>query len=54
MDPYPALYVSALGTDILVLTSTDVDKSGASYYGEQALQYISTSGESSMVQLGKE
>ena len=32
---------------------TDVDKTGASYYGEQTLQFISTSGESSMVQLGK-
>lgn len=43
-----------LGTDVLVLTTTDVDKSGASYYGEQTLQFISTSGESGMVQLGKE
>lgn len=41
------------GSAVLVLTATDVDKSGASYYGEQTLQYISTSGESSMVQLGK-
>ena len=32
---------------------TDVDKTGASYYGEQTLQFISTSAESSMVQLGK-
>ena len=38
---------------MLVITFTDVDKSGASYYGEQTLQYISTSGESSMVHLGK-
>ena len=50
----PYLSSSLSGTDVLVLTSTDVDKSGTSYYGEQTLQYISTSGESSMVQLGKE
>ncbi|XP_068686953.1 eukaryotic translation initiation factor 2A-like [Montipora foliosa] len=41
------------GTHVLVLTTTDVDKSGASYYGEQTLQFISTSGDSSMVLLGK-
>ncbi|XP_074633342.1 eukaryotic translation initiation factor 2A-like isoform X2 [Acropora palmata] len=41
------------GTAVLILTSTDVDKSGASYYGEQTLQFVSTSGDSSMVQLGK-
>ena len=37
---------------MLVVTTTDVDTTGASYYGEQTLHYISTSGESSMVQLG--
>ena len=42
-----------LGTAVLVLTTTDEDKTGASYYGEQSLHYISTSGDSSMVQLGK-
>ncbi|CAH3105852.1 unnamed protein product [Porites lobata] len=41
------------GTAVLVMAITDVDKTGASYYGEQTLQFISTSGESSMVQLGK-
>ncbi|KAJ7390312.1 Eukaryotic translation initiation factor 2A [Desmophyllum pertusum] len=41
------------GSAVLVVTATDVDKTGASYYGEQTLQYISTSGESSMIQLGK-
>ena len=44
---------SILGSAVLVVTATDVDKTGASYYGEQTLQYISTSGESSMIQLGK-
>ncbi len=46
--------ISILGSAVLVVTATDVDKSGASYYGEQTLHYISTSGESSMVQLGKD
>ena len=41
-----------LGSAVLVVTTTDVDTTGASYYGEQTLHYISTSGESSMVQLG--
>ncbi|KAK3749948.1 hypothetical protein QZH41_013857, partial [Actinostola sp. cb2023] len=41
------------GTAVLVLTTTDEDKTGASYYGEQSLHYISTSGDSSMVQLAK-
>ena len=51
---FTCTFICILGTDVLVITFTDVDKSGASYYGEQTLQYISTSGESSMVQLGKE
>ncbi|MEJ1277550.1 eukaryotic translation initiation factor 2A [Cricetulus griseus] len=34
-------------------TSTDVDKTGASYYGEQTLHYIATNGESAVVQLPK-
>ena len=42
----------SLGSAVLVVTSTDVDKSGASYYGEQTLHYIGVDGESSMVQLG--
>lgn len=41
------------GSALLVITTTDVDSTGASYYGEQTLHYISTSGESSMVQLAK-
>ena len=41
------------GTSVLVITIADVDKSGASYYGEQTLHYICTSGESSLVQLGQ-
>ena len=35
-----------------MLTATDVDKSGASYYGEQGLYYLSVKGEGFMVPLG--
>ncbi|XP_065840800.1 eukaryotic translation initiation factor 2A-like [Oscarella lobularis] len=38
---------------VLVLTSTEVDKTGGSYYGEQGLHFIGTNGESSMVPLAK-
>ncbi|KAJ3017445.1 hypothetical protein HKX48_003547 [Thoreauomyces humboldtii] len=33
-----------LGTNVLVFTHTDVDKTGQSYYGETALYYLATSG----------
>lgn len=41
------------GSAVLVLASTDTDKSGTSYYGEQTLHLLTTSGDSSFVQLGK-
>ncbi|XP_067851088.1 eukaryotic translation initiation factor 2A [Heptranchias perlo] len=41
------------GTAVLVIASTDIDKSGASYYGEQTLHYIASNGESALVQLPK-
>ncbi|KAB0357499.1 hypothetical protein FD754_001655 [Muntiacus muntjak] len=40
-------------TAVLVIASTDVDKTGASYYGEQTLHYMATNGESAVVQLPK-
>ncbi|PIO28250.1 hypothetical protein AB205_0026030, partial [Aquarana catesbeiana] len=40
-------------TAVLVTASTDVDKTGASYYGEQTLHYIAVNGESAVVQLPK-
>ncbi|XP_075717608.1 eukaryotic translation initiation factor 2A [Rhinoderma darwinii] len=40
-------------TAVLVTASTDVDKTGASYYGEQTLHYIAANGESAAVQLPK-
>ncbi|XP_041850186.1 eukaryotic translation initiation factor 2A [Melanotaenia boesemani] len=38
---------------LLVTASTEVDKTGASYYGEQTLHYLSVSGETALVQLAK-
>ncbi|XP_034295132.1 eukaryotic translation initiation factor 2A isoform X1 [Pantherophis guttatus] len=40
-------------TAMLVIASTEVDKTGASYYGEQTLHYIATNGETAVVQLPK-
>ncbi|KAJ3300728.1 hypothetical protein HK104_006026 [Borealophlyctis nickersoniae] len=37
-------YWNNLGTNILVFTHTDVDKTGQSYYGETALYYLSING----------
>lgn len=41
------------GNGLLLLTSTDVDQTGASYYGKQALHFMSTRGESYSVQLSE-
>ncbi|XP_078140397.1 LOW QUALITY PROTEIN: eukaryotic translation initiation factor 2A [Centroberyx gerrardi] len=38
---------------LLVTASTEVDKTGASYYGEQTLHYLAVNGESAAVQLPK-
>lgn len=38
---------------VLVTASTEVDKTGASYYGEQTLHYLATNGDSAVVQLRK-
>ena len=38
---------------MLVLTTTEVDKTGASYYGEQGLHYLSAKGEGNIVLLGR-
>lgn len=40
------------GTGALLLTSTDVDKTGSSYYGKQTLHFLNTK-ESALVVLGK-
>ncbi|KAM9853328.1 eukaryotic translation initiation factor 2A isoform 2-T3 [Aulostomus maculatus] len=38
---------------VLVVASTEVDKSGASYYGEQTLHYLAVNGETAVIQLPK-
>ncbi|KAM4566909.1 eukaryotic translation initiation factor 2A [Odontesthes bonariensis] len=38
---------------VLVTASTEVDKTGASYYGEQTLHYLAVTGETAHVQLAK-
>ncbi|KAI1893842.1 hypothetical protein AGOR_G00127830 [Albula goreensis] len=40
-------------TAVLVTASVEVDKTGASYYGEQTLHYLAINGESAVVQLSK-
>ncbi|XP_067103036.1 eukaryotic translation initiation factor 2A [Osmerus mordax] len=40
-------------TSVLVTASTEVDKTGASYYGEQTLHYLAINGETAAVQLPK-
>lgn len=42
------------GTAVLLLTSTDYDATGASYYGKQSLHFLDTKGNSAMVQLAKD
>lgn len=41
------------GTDLLIMATSEVDKSNTSYYGEQALHYANVKGDSCMVQLKK-
>lgn len=42
------------GTGVLLLTSTDVDQTGVSYYGKQALHFMTVKGDSFAVQLNTE
>lgn len=44
---------STVASAVLVTASTEVDKTGASYYGEQTLHYLATNGDSAVVQLRK-
>lgn len=38
------------GNAVLLITATDVDKTGQSYYGKTMLHYLDTKGETSMIQ----
>lgn len=48
------MYWNNKGTNVLLLASTEVDKSGASYYGKQSLHFLSTKGDTAIVLLNKE
>ncbi|XP_033227264.1 eukaryotic translation initiation factor 2A [Belonocnema kinseyi] len=48
------IYWNQKGTSALLMTSTEVDKTGASYYGKTTLHYLSTKGETALVSLSKE
>lgn len=51
--PDNLLLPSLVASAVLVTASTEVDKTGASYYGEQTLHYLATNGDSAVVQLRK-
>ena len=51
-DVYDVMLCLWPGSAVLVLTTTEVDKTGASYYGEQGLHYLSAKGEGNIVILG--
>lgn len=42
------------GSAVLLMTQSEVDKTGSSYYGKQQLHYMSTRGDTAMVGLAKE
>ncbi|XP_029168242.1 eukaryotic translation initiation factor 2A [Nylanderia fulva] len=48
------IYWHQRGTNALLMASTEVDKTGASYYGKQTLHYFSTKGDTAMVTFSKE
>lgn len=43
------MYWNNKGTNVLLLTSTETDKSGASYYGKQSLHFLSVTGDTAIV-----
>lgn len=45
---------NAKGNSALLLTSTEVDKTGGSYYGKQGLHFVGLNGETCIINLSKE
>lgn len=41
------------GNNALLLTSTEVDKTGGSYYGKQGLHFMGLNGQTSIVTMSK-
>ena len=50
---YPNFFY-ILGKSVLLLTQSEVDKTGASYYGKTQLHYADGSGDTALVHLAKE
>nr|CAH7758227.1 unnamed protein product [Callosobruchus chinensis] len=48
------VYWNAKGNNALLLTTTEVDKTGGSYYGKQGLHFMGLNGQTSMITLGKD
>ncbi|KAK7602934.1 hypothetical protein V9T40_006908 [Parthenolecanium corni] len=48
------MYWNNKGVNALLLTSTETDKTGASYYGKMSLHFLSTKGDTAIVLLNKE
>lgn len=46
-------YWNNKGNNALLLTSTEVDKTGGSYYGKQGLHFMGLNGETSFINLSK-
>ncbi|GJQ85744.1 hypothetical protein Trydic_g12149 [Trypoxylus dichotomus] len=47
-------YWNSRGSNALLLTVTEVDKTGGSYYGKQGLHFIGTNGQTSIVTMSKD
>lgn len=46
-------YWNSKGNNALLLTTTEVDKTGGSYYGKQGLHFIGLNGQTSIIGLSK-
>ncbi len=47
------MYWNNKGNYVLLLTSTETDKTGATYYGKQSLHFLSTKGDTAIVLLSE-
>ncbi|XP_044266198.1 eukaryotic translation initiation factor 2A [Tribolium madens] len=47
-------YWNSKGSNALLLTTTEVDKTGGSYYGKQGLHFVGLNGQTAMVAMSKE
>lgn len=45
------IYWNNKGNNVLLLTTTEVDKTGGSYYGKQGLHYMGLNGQTSFIGL---